>query len=173
MKIVVSQLSVLDGPMIRFAVILTDDGGNELMIYPGWMLDVYREVHPPATRTKGGWLTRFTEVSCVFEDQLLEVLQQAFPEIEEILGPKQKRPKKPIAGEMKIREPKPRTAQNGKQVCSKRGYGLGHVYLRGRFWWIKYDIEGRPIYESSGSIEKTAAIELLKTRLLETVQPRT
>ena len=60
MNTLVGQLSVLDGPMIRFAVILTDDNGNDLMIYPGWTVNVYREVWPPATKTARGSYKRFT-----------------------------------------------------------------------------------------------------------------
>jgi hypothetical protein len=26
----------------------------------------------------------------------------------------------------------------------------GHLYLRGKTWWMKYYVEGRPVYESTG-----------------------
>jgi hypothetical protein len=121
MKIKVGQISALDGPMVRFAVILTVDDGEELMIYPGWTLNRYREVQPPATKTARGFYKRFTEISIVLAWMLLEALQQGFPAIEEILGPKQERglekgTKKKIAGEVKIREPRPvKRAQAGSR----------------------------------------------------------
>ena len=54
-------------------------------------------------------------------------------------------------------------------VKSKGQHGMGHVYLRGKKWWIKYHKDGKPFYESSGSPFKQAAIELLKTRWAETL----
>ena len=45
--------------------------------------------------------------------------------------------------------------------------GLGHVYSRGRIWWIKYYVNGEPRFESSGSANKTDATNLLKKRLVK------
>ena len=42
--------------------------------------------------------------------------------------------------------------------------GLGHVYQRGRIWWIKYYVNGEPRYESSESENKSDATNLLKKR---------
>ena len=44
-------------------------------------------------------------------------------------------------------------------------HGLGHVYIRGNTYWIKYHKDGKPFYESSGSVFKKAAVALLKKRL--------
>jgi integrase len=43
--------------------------------------------------------------------------------------------------------------------------GLGHIYLRGNTYWIKYHKDGEPFYESSGSWKKNDAIALLKKRI--------
>ena len=73
-----------------------------------------------------------------------------------------------IAGEVKIREPRPSKGRRQAQckgtaaVKSKGQHGMGHVYPRGKKWWIKYHKDGKPYYESSGSPFKQAAIELLK-----------
>jgi integrase len=45
----------------------------------------------------------------------------------------------------------------------------GHVYLRGKVWWIKYSQNGRVAYESSKSRNKKDADDLLKIRLSEIV----
>jgi integrase len=44
-------------------------------------------------------------------------------------------------------------------------HGLGHIYLRGNIYWIKYHKDGKPFWESSGSSFKKAAIDLLKKRI--------
>ena len=49
------------------------------------------------------------------------------------------------------------------------GRKSGHVYLRGRVWWIKYSQNGRTAYESSKSRSKKDADDLLKIRLSEIV----
>jgi integrase len=41
---------------------------------------------------------------------------------------------------------------------------MGHVYKRGKIYWIKYYRDGRPFYESSGSPKETFARNLLKQR---------
>jgi hypothetical protein len=38
------------------------------------------------------------------------------------------------------------------------------TYRRGAVWWIKYDRNGRPVGESSGSKKESDAIQLLKVR---------
>jgi integrase len=43
--------------------------------------------------------------------------------------------------------------------------GLGHVYLRGNTYWIKYHKDGAPFYESSHSSRYKDAVALLKTRI--------
>lgn len=43
--------------------------------------------------------------------------------------------------------------------------GAGHVYLRGRIWWIKYYQHGRPHQESSKSESQATALTLLRKRL--------
>lgn len=43
--------------------------------------------------------------------------------------------------------------------------GMGHVYQRGRIWWIKYYVDHEPRFESSESEKKTDAMNLLKRRL--------
>jgi integrase len=43
--------------------------------------------------------------------------------------------------------------------------GAGHVYLRGRIWWIKYYQHGRPHQESSRSESQAVALALLRKRL--------
>jgi hypothetical protein len=48
--------------------------------------------------------------------------------------------------------------------------GLGHIYLRGNTYWIKYHKDGKPFYESSGSHFKKVAIDLLKKRVSNPVQ---
>lgn len=48
-----------------------------------------------------------------------------------------------------------------------RTKGMGHVYLRGRIWWIKYSVSGEPRFESSESTNKTDATNLLKKRLVK------
>jgi integrase len=46
-----------------------------------------------------------------------------------------------------------------------KDHGLGHIYLRGNTYWIKYHKDGKPFYESSGSQFKSVATDLLKTRI--------
>jgi integrase len=48
----------------------------------------------------------------------------------------------------------------------------GHVYRRGRIWWIKYYRNGKPFYESSKSRKKSIANELLKKRNGEVAEGR-
>jgi site-specific recombinase XerD len=48
---------------------------------------------------------------------------------------------------------------------SRGQYGLGHVFQRGRIWWVKYHHRGKPIYESSGSHRRKDAVALLKERI--------
>ena len=41
---------------------------------------------------------------------------------------------------------------------------MGHIYQRGRIFWIKYHRDGRPFYESSGSGKEGDAKRLLRLR---------
>ncbi len=41
---------------------------------------------------------------------------------------------------------------------------MGSLYRRGRFWWIKYYVDGRPIRESAKTDKETEARKLLKLR---------
>ena len=45
--------------------------------------------------------------------------------------------------------------------------GKGKPYKRGRIWWIRYSVNGREERESSGSINRADAVELLKKRRRE------
>src|SRR5262245_26530344 len=49
----------------------------------------------------------------------------------------------------------------------KHRRGFGQIYRRGMVWWICYWHRGRRIRESSKSVDRAAAKELLKTRLGE------
>lgn len=50
---------------------------------------------------------------------------------------------------------------------AKARRGQGMLYLRGEVWWIKYYLDGRPQYESTGKRkeEKQAALDVLNERL--------
>jgi hypothetical protein len=41
---------------------------------------------------------------------------------------------------------------------------MGHIYKRGKVYWLKYYRDGRPSYESSGSAKESFARNLLKLR---------
>lgn len=43
--------------------------------------------------------------------------------------------------------------------------GLGHLYLRGNIWWMKYSIDGTAHYESTGCEKQTEAVNKLKKKL--------
>src|SRR5262245_31828377 len=43
--------------------------------------------------------------------------------------------------------------------------GRGSVYRRGKFWWLKYYQDGRPIRESSESQSKAEAQQMLNLRM--------
>lgn len=104
MRVSIGDLRELTGPMIRFTLTLTSDDGEPLMSYPGWTLNVYRDVSCPATKTARGFYKRFTDISPAFEQLLLEALE-SFPEVERVLGPKQERirsTKKKLVGEKQI-----------------------------------------------------------------------
>jgi integrase len=45
--------------------------------------------------------------------------------------------------------------------------GLGSIYLRGRIWWFKYSVRGKPFSESSGSTNHAVARKLQKKRIAE------
>ena len=90
MKVSIGDLSELVGPMVRFSLTLNSDDGDPLMSYPGWTVNVYRDVLAPATKTSRGFYKRFTDITPAFEKQLLEALE-TFPEVERVLGPKQER----------------------------------------------------------------------------------
>jgi integrase len=49
----------------------------------------------------------------------------------------------------------------------RRKRGEGTVYLRGRIWWIKYSVNGKPVPESSDSDKESDARKLLRKRLGE------
>jgi hypothetical protein len=51
----------------------------------------------------------------------------------------------------------------------RRKRGDGHIYLRGRIWWIKYSVNGEAKHESSESDKESDARKLLKRRLGEIV----
>ncbi len=42
----------------------------------------------------------------------------------------------------------------------KKTDGSGTIYLRGDIWWVKIRVDGRPVYRSSRSTKKSAAITL-------------
>jgi len=39
---------------------------------------------------------------------------------------------------------------------------MGHLYQRGRIWWVKYYVNGRPIRESTGTADARKADRFLK-----------
>jgi len=41
---------------------------------------------------------------------------------------------------------------------------MGHLYQRGRIWWVKYYVNGRPVRESTGTGKEKEAERFLKTR---------
>lgn len=41
---------------------------------------------------------------------------------------------------------------------------MGHIYKRGKVYWLKHYRDGRPFYESSGSTKESCARNLLKLR---------
>jgi hypothetical protein len=41
----------------------------------------------------------------------------------------------------------------------------GHLYLRGKTWWMKYYVDGRPVYESTGQGKAQPAQRVLNARL--------
>jgi hypothetical protein len=43
--------------------------------------------------------------------------------------------------------------------------GTGHLYQRGAVWWVQYVVNGRRVWESTGTTRKTEAAEFLQTRL--------
>ncbi len=45
--------------------------------------------------------------------------------------------------------------------------GFGRVYQRGRVWWIQYSYRGKVHRESTGCIDRTDAVKLLRRRLEE------
>jgi len=47
----------------------------------------------------------------------------------------------------------------------RRDNGAGHIYQRGKTWWVKIHVNGKPIYQSSGSTKRKDA-ERLRDRLL-------
>lgn len=49
----------------------------------------------------------------------------------------------------------------------RRKRGDGAVYLRGRIHWICYSVNGKKVWESSGSEKESAARQLLRLRLGE------
>jgi integrase len=52
-------------------------------------------------------------------------------------------------------------------MAKKRTRGTGSVYKRGRNWFVKYYVNGKPFREPTGSTEKRDADALLKQRLGE------
>ncbi len=47
----------------------------------------------------------------------------------------------------------------------QRKYGEGTIYRKGRYWWVKYHVDGRVFYESSRSEKRGDAVKLLQRRL--------
>jgi integrase len=43
--------------------------------------------------------------------------------------------------------------------------GSGHLYKRGNVWWMKFSVNGRPMYESTGKAKETEARRVLNERL--------
>jgi hypothetical protein len=43
--------------------------------------------------------------------------------------------------------------------------GIGHIYKRGRIWWVKWYRRGKAEYESSKSVSKADAEALLRKRM--------
>jgi hypothetical protein len=58
-------------------------------------------------------------------------------------------------------------AKEGKKMKLRRKRGDGCVYLRGRMYWVKYFDNGKPVCESSGSIDENEAQRYLHKRLGE------
>lgn len=52
-----------------------------------------------------------------------------------------------------------------KQWSAMGKRGFGHLYLRGKIWWMKYSIDGIPHYESTGCEKQTEATKKLKQKL--------
>src|SRR5712692_6230627 len=52
-------------------------------------------------------------------------------------------------------------------TASRRQRGEGRIWRRGRIWWIKYYVRGRPVCESSRSDRRAVAERLLRQRLGE------
>ena len=50
--------------------------------------------------------------------------------------------------------------------------GMGGVYKRGPFWWIRYGHRGRKYRESSQSTKRHDAVRLLKQRLTDLAEGR-
>ena len=61
---------------------------------------------------------------------------------------------------------------NGSKPVKTRDRGEGSVFRRGRIWWVKYHVRGRPHRESSGSPDRKEAVRLLRRRLGEVVAGR-
>jgi integrase len=43
---------------------------------------------------------------------------------------------------------------------SRRSNGTGTIYQRGDIWWVKIHVDGKPVYQSSGSAKKADAVRL-------------
>ncbi len=41
---------------------------------------------------------------------------------------------------------------------------MGYLYQRGRIWWVKYYVNGRPVRESTGTVKEKKAEQFLKAR---------
>lgn len=55
------------------------------------------------------------------------------------------------------------TSQEQRAPSGRRGGG--HLYLRGRTYWMKFYVAGRPVYESTHQTKETLAQRVLNTRL--------
>ncbi len=53
---------------------------------------------------------------------------------------------------------------------SRKSDGSGTLYQRGKIWWVKIRVDGRPVYESSKSEKKTDAIKLRDQMLAKKVR---
>ena len=47
----------------------------------------------------------------------------------------------------------------------KYKHGSGSVYRRGQTWWLKYYVDGKAVYESSGVADKAEARRVLQSRM--------
>jgi integrase len=61
----------------------------------------------------------------------------------------------------------PTANPDGDGAKKRRARGEGSYFQRGRIWWIKFFVGGRPVRESTESTKHSDAVKLLKKRLAE------